>query len=382
MARQLFYGKLGEATPIGNGSNSYIRVRFDATTSSTTLTNVTDVIDSNNYFGQDKIRVGQILVESSAFPTGTVITAVDTVNNTITVEDNPATVESQGLARISPPQGEYYIPSASLVDPQGFINFNDITGSDDADFASDGIVYSILGDAVTPIGNEIPGRFHKYIISEVFYRSPNGSGAYGSIYIKWGEKGTEADSGDTMSTGGDQNLAIVALTPSESLAPIFTRNLSGINDLNTGQETAAFQIEIQDFLDDIVAGVDVYYTGSSVRGNAEDLFFTGSGVTVTSTGSRGVIIDIPGGGGGDLFPYTGSAKITGSLEVIGFTNLTGSLFIEGTSGEDAFSVAPNGGEKAFSVNSEGVVTFAQFDSTPTAVSGGLMYSQSDFWIGD
>lgn len=377
MARQLFYGKLSGATPIGNGSNSYIRVSFDATTSSTTLTNVTDV---NGYFGQDKIRVGQILVESSAFPTGTIITAVDTGNNTITVTDLPATAESQGLGRISPPQGEYYIPSSSLTDPQGIVTFNDITGSDDANFVSNGTVYSILGDAVTTDQTSIPGRFHKYTISEVFYRNP--SGTEGSIYIKWGEKGTEVESGDEMSISSNQNLAIVALTPSESLAPIFTRNLSGIQELNTGQETAAFQIEIQDFLDDIVAGVDVYYTGSSVRGNAEDLFFTGSGVIVTSTGSRGVIIDIPGGGGGDLFPYTGSAKITGSLEVIGFTNLTGSLFIEGTSGEDAFSVAPNGGEKAFSVNSEGVVTFAQFDSTPTAVSGGLMYSQSDFWIGD
>ena len=377
MARQLFYGKLSNATPIGNGSNSYIRVRFNATTSSTTLTNVTD---ESGYFGQDKIRVGQILVESSAFPSGTVITAVDTANNTITVEDNPLTAESQGLGRISPPQGEYYIASASLTDPQGIVDFRDITGSNDTDFTSDGTVYSILGDAVTPDQTSIPGRFHKYTISEVFYRNP--SGTEGSIYIKWGEKGTESESGDEMSVGSNQSLAIVALTPSESLAPIFTRNLAGIQELNTGQETAAFQIEIQDFLDDIVAGVDVYYTGSSVRGNAEDLFFTGSGVTVTSTGSRGVIIDIPGGGGGDLFPYTGSAKITGSLEVIGFTNLTGSLFIEGTSGEDALSVAPNGGEKAFSVNSEGVVTFAQFDSTPTAVSGGLMYSQSDFWIGD
>ena len=377
MARQLFYGKLSNATPIGNGSNSYIRVRFNATTSSTTLTNVTD---ESGYFGQDKIRVGQILVESSAFPSGTVITAVDTANNTITVEDNPLTAESQGLGRISPPQGEYYIASASLTDPQGIVDFRDITGSNDTDFTSDGTVYSILGDAVTPDQSSIPGRFHKYTISEVFYR--NSSGTEGSIYIKWGEKGTESESGDEMSVGSNQSLAIVALTPSESLAPIFTRNLAGIQELNTGQETAAFQIEIQDFLDDIVAGVDVYYTGSSVRGNAEDLFFTGSGVTVTSTGSRGVIIDIPGGGGGDLFPYTGSAKITGSLEVIGFTNLTGSLFIEGTSGEDALSVAPNGGEKAFSVNSEGVVTFAQFDSTPTAVSGGLMYSQSDFWIGD
>jgi len=377
MARQLFYGKLGNATPIGNGSNSYIRVRFDATTSSTTLTNVTD---ESGYFGQDKIRVGQILVESSAFPSGTVITAVDTASNTITVEDNPLTAESQGLGRISPPQGDYFIPSASLTDPQGIVDFRDITGSNDTDFTSDGTVYSILGDAVTPDQSSIPGRFHKYTISEVFYRNPGGT--EGSIYIKWGEKGTESESGDEMSVSSNQSLAIVALTPSESLAPIFTRNLAGIQELNTGQETAAFQIEIQDFLDDIVAGVDVYYTGSSVRGNAEDLFFTGSGVTITSTGSRGVIIDIPGGGGGDLFPYTGSAKITGSLEVIGFTNLTGSLFIEGTSGEDALSVAPNGGEKAFSVNSEGVVTFAQFDSTPTAVSGGLMYSQSDFWIGD
>ena len=377
MARQLFYGKLSNASPVGNGSNSYIRVRFDATTSSTTLTNVTDV---SGYFGQDKIRVGQILVESSAFPTGTVITAVDTGNNTITVVDLPATAESQGLGRISPPQGDYFIPSASLTDPQGIVTFNDITGSDDVDFSSNGTVYSILGDAVTPSQVSIPGRFHKYTISEVFYR--NAGGTEGSIYVKWGEKGTESDSGDEMSVSENQNIAIVALTPSESLAPIFTRNLSGIQDLNTGQETAAFQIEIQDFLDDIVAGVDVYYTGSSVKGNAEDLYFTGSGVTVTTTGSRGVVIDISGGSGGDLFPYTGSAEITGSLEVIGFTNLTGSLFIEGTSGEDALTVAPNGGETKFSVNSEGVVVFSQFDSTPTAVSGGLMYSQSDFWIGD
>ena len=379
MARQLFYGKLGNATPIGNGSNSYIRVRFNATTSSTTLTNVTD---ESGYFGQDKIRVGQILVESSAFPSGTVITAVDTANNTITVEDNPLTAESQGLGRISPPQGEYYIASASLKDPITVnpTTFNDITGSNDTDFTADGIVYAILGQATDSGNNLINGRFHKYNITEVFYR--DSAGSEGSIYVKWSEKGSESDSGEQLDITANQKIATVALSPSESLAPIFTPAFSGITDLNVGQGVAAYQIEVQDFFDDLVAGVDVYYTGSSVKGNAEDLFFTGSGVTVTSTGSRGVIIDIPGGGGGDLFPYTGSAKITGSLEVIGFTNLTGSLFIEGTSGEDALSVAPNGGEKAFSVNSEGVVTFAQFDSTPTAVSGGLMYSQSDFWIGD
>jgi hypothetical protein len=172
MARQLFYGKLSNATPIGNGSNSYIRVLFDATTSSTTLTNITDV---SGYFGQDKVRVGQVLIESSAFPTGTIITAVDVNANTITVTDLPATVESQGLGRISPPQGEYYIASASLTDPQGIVDFRDVTGSDDTNFSSDGTVYSILGDAVTTDQTSIPGRFHKYTISEVFYRNPSGT---------------------------------------------------------------------------------------------------------------------------------------------------------------------------------------------------------------
>lgn len=378
MARQLFYGKLADVSPVGNGSNSYIRVRFDATTSSTTLTNVTDV---SGYFGQDKIRVGQILVESSAFPSGTVITAVDTANNTITVEDNPATVESQGLGRISPPQGEYFIPSASLTDPQSLVTFNNITGSDDTDYDSnDGVTYAVLGPAADSGQNLIAGRFHKYTISEVFHR--NGSGGEGSIYIKWGEKGTESDSGDEMYSAASQTFAIVGLTPSESLAPMFSRNLSGIQELNTGQEFAAFQIEVQDFLDDIVT-TDVFYTGSSVASNIENLNFTGSGVTITSSGSRGVLINIPGGGGGggDAFPYTGSAEITGSLEVIGFTNLTGSVFIEGTSGSDAFAVSDSSSVKRFSINSEGVAVLAEMTSEPTAVEGGMYYSASQFFFG-
>ena len=37
MARQLFYGKLSDVSPIGNGSNSYIRVLFDAATDSKIL---------------------------------------------------------------------------------------------------------------------------------------------------------------------------------------------------------------------------------------------------------------------------------------------------------------------------------------------------------
>ncbi len=411
---QLFYGKLDGASPIGNGSNSYIRVRFDATTSSTILTNVTDV---SGYFGLSKVRVGQILVESSAFPSGTVITAVDVGNSTITVEDNPLTVESQGLGRISPPQGEYFIPSASLSDPNEVTptTFNDITGSDDSDFQSGGITYAILGQATDSGGNLIAGRFHKYTISEVFYR--NSAGSEGSIYVKWGEKGTESDSGDEMSTSTEQKIAIVALTTSESLAPMFTPSFTAITDLNQGQGVAAYQIEVQDFLDDLVT-TDVFYTGSRVGSNLENLNFTGNGVTVQSSGSRGVVINIPGGGGstdtgsllltasattnvitftkgdnttfditidtgsgGDLFPFTGSADITGSLEVIGFSSLTGSVFIKGTINNDALAVSDSSGDKKFSVNSEGVTVLAEMTSTPTAVKGGIYYSASQFFFG-
>ena len=411
---QLFYGKLDNASPIGNGSNSYIRIRFDATTSSTTLTNVTDV---SGYFGISQIRVGQILVESSAFPSGTKVTAVDVANQTITVEDNPATAESQGLGRISPAQGSYFIPSASLTDPNTVTptTFNDITGSNESIFASDGTVYAILGQATDSGGNVINGRFHKYKVTEIFYR--NGAGSEGSLYVEWGEKGTEADSGEEMAVSTNQKIAIVALTPSESLAPMFSPAFSGVTDLNVGQGVAAYQIEVQDFLDDIIT-TDVFYTGSNVQSNIENLNFTGGGVTVTASGSRGVEINIPSGGGaaetgsllttasaalnvitftkgdastftitvdtgssGDLFPYTGSAEITGSLEVIGFTNLTGSTFIQGTSGSDAFVVSDSSSVKRFSVNEEGVAVLAEFSSEPTAVEGGMYYSASQFFFG-
>jgi len=412
MARQLFYGKLSGVSPIGNGSNSYIRIRGDFSTSSTTITNVVDV---SGYFGLSEVRVGQQLVVSGIFASGTTITAVDVDNNTITVEDNPSSDGTNSLGRISPAQGDYFISSASITDPQGLVNFSDITGSDDSDFNS-GTQYAILGQSADSSQNIINGRFHKYFVSEIFYRSANNIEA--SIYVKWGEKGTESDSGDELLTQNNQNTAIVALSTSESLAPMFDPAFSGITDLNVGQGVAAFQIEVQDFLDDIVT-TDVFYTGSRVASNLENFNFTGDGVTVSSSGSRGVEINIPGGGGGstptgsllttasaalnvitftkgdastftltvdtgsggDLFPYTGSAEITGSLEVIGFTNLTGSTFIQGTAGNDALSVSTSGGDKKLSVNSEGVTVLGEMTSTPTAVEGGIYYSSSQFYFG-
>jgi hypothetical protein len=91
-------------------------------------------------------------------------------------------------------------------------------------------------------------------------------------------------------------------------------------------------------------------------------FTKGDSTTFTVTVDTG-----SGGGGGNTFPFTGSALITGSL------GLTGSL---GVAIEDG-----NGGDTKFAVNNEGVAVFANLDTTPTAITGGIFYSSSQFYLG-
>jgi hypothetical protein len=194
MADQLFYGKLTGVTPIGSGSNSYIRVRGDYNTASKTIENVSN---EGSYLNIDYVRPGQTLVASGPFSAGTVVVSVDTGSATITVADFPATTSTNTLTRISPADGDYYIASASFYDPntQTPISFNNITGSADSDYNGSTPIYAVLGAAANPSnGLSIPGRFHKYDISEVFYRNPAGSQA--SIYVSWAENGTQLESGD------------------------------------------------------------------------------------------------------------------------------------------------------------------------------------------
>tara|TARA_B110000285_G_scaffold231245_1_gene299533 strand:- start:2272 stop:2889 length:618 start_codon:yes stop_codon:yes gene_type:complete len=74
-----------------------------------------------------------------------------------------------------------------------------------------------------------------------------------------------------------------------------------------------------------------------------------------------------GGGGGVQFPFSGSAQITGSL------GLTGSLRVDIADG--------NGSNTKFAINSEGVAVLADLNTTPTAVTGGIYYSSSQFYFG-
>jgi hypothetical protein len=158
------------------------------------------------------------------------------------------------------------------------------------------------------------------------------------------KNGTQLESGDEFFEGGSQILPIVSLTTSESLAPIFATNLSGITDLPAGSNFAGYQIELQNFFDDLTI-TDVFYTGSLVVGNASNLNFTGSGVEVTASGSNGVLINITGGGGGSNTSGTSGQvhqvhqvlQESGSSGSSGTSGESGSSGSSGTSGESGSS---------------------------------------------
>ena len=293
MADQLFYGRLQSVSPIVSGSNSYVRVRGDFDTSSKTITNVIDVA---GYLNIDYIKVGMTFVSTGPFTTGTTITAFDTVANTITVADFPASTVTNTLARISPADGDYYLPSASFNDPNTStpVTVNDITGSLDSDYNNLTPIYAVLGAAQSRSNQAlIPGRFHKYNIENVFYR--NSATKDISLFVSWAEDGTEASSGDEIPTTAEQVVGIVSLTPSESLAPIFSDGIAGITNLPPGTNFAGYQIELQNFFDDLTIS-DIYKTGSLVAKNICNLNFTGS-VDVSLSGSNGVTINVTGGSG-------------------------------------------------------------------------------------
>jgi hypothetical protein len=313
MARQLYYGYLSDTIFEESGSNGFIRFTGDFTSGSNVITNVSIV---GGYFNWDTLRVGQTIVASGPLTAGSTISSFNEIAQTITIAANAATTTTGTTIRISPASGQYYI-SSSIYDPQSLIRPNNITGSQDSNYISDEPTYTILGPAKPSSGGSvIPGRFHKYTVTEVLSRNQSSNNL--SFYVEWGEKGTEANSGDILSTTDGVNIAISAQTSFNSLPTMFSRNVGLMGQVSAGSDFAAYQIEVQDFLDDLTQ-TDIYYTGSLVSKNNGGINFTGSGVNVTVSGSDGVFVDITGG---NPFPYTGSAIISGSLEITGSLSIT------------------------------------------------------------
>jgi hypothetical protein len=93
--------------------------------------------------------------------------------------------------------------------------------------------------------------------------------------------------------------------------------------------------------------------------------FSGSAFTVTDDGNNAVTVfaDL-----GDVFPYTGSADISGSVLIDGI------LLVKLDDG--------NGDSNKFQINQEGVMVLGQLDTTPTPILGGMFFSSSnEYFLG-
>lgn len=373
---RLFYGAIDNATIFANGSNGFIRIKFDADTSSTTLTNVVDV---SGYFGLNNIIPGQQLVASGQFPSGTTIVSVDVNAGEIVVSDNPEANGTNRTGRVSPPKGQYFINSGSLTVPTNNpINVFDITGSEDTQYDSTQNKFGVLllQASTSSLSSAISGEFAQYEISRVVDRQNT---AQASFYITSSDEGILAEEPDKAAASGITSFAIVELSYSSSLATIFNQTVAGTPA--GGYEVAAYQIAIQEFLDDLE--LDVLYTGSYAKGNTKFINFTGSGIqdiTVTeSFGKSGVNVFVQGGGGADDDWYIGDTFLTASKDIL----ITGSLLVTHTASNLDFFTITSGSYEAFKVNSEGITQFFAHTDAPTpwatAEYGGLYFQSSSVW---
>lgn len=375
---RLFYGAIDTATIFANGSNSFIRIRFDADTTSTTLTNVVNV---SGYFGLANIIPGQQLVASGQFPSGTTIISVDVGASEITVSDNPDANGTNRLGRVSPPKGQYFINSGSLTVPQNNpLNVFDITGSEDTQYNSSDNKFGVLLQqaSTSSLSSAINGEFAQYEISRVVDRQNT---LEASFYITSSANGILAEESDKAATSGITSFAIVELSYSSSLAPIFNQTVAGTPA--GGYEVGAYQIAVQEFLDDLE--LDILYTGSYAKGNTQFINFTGSGiqdiVVTESFGKTGVNVFVQGGGGGgaDDDWYIGDTFLTASKDV----RITGSLLVTHTASNLDFFVVNSGSYDAFKINSEGITQFFAYADAPepwaTANYGGLYFQSSSVW---
>lgn len=334
---QLFIGKLTSATP---AYDNLVAINGDTTSGQNTITNASAL---NATYDINLLRIGQTInTISSGFAADVTITNI--AGSTITVSAAANATQTGGIFTADTPAGTYFINSASFSDPQNVLTVNNITGSDDSDYdAALTPKYAIIGSASPSLGGSlITGKFHLYELSEVTYRDIGTAGI--SAFVKWAEQGVESDSGDFLYVASNQSIAIGALSTTSSNVTIFGDDV--ITGLSAGADVAGYQIALPSIIDQAVTG----------------------------------------SGGGDAFPYTGSAQITGSNGLTGNVfGLTGSFdTLLNTNENFLISNAAAPTQSLFNINQEGVATFRArvgADGAPSAIVGGLYFTTSSAFIG-
>jgi len=333
---QLFFAKVNAGTVFSEnqGANQFIRVNGTISAGQNQLTSVTDV--GEPYFGQAVIRPGMKLVASTAYPSGTTITSVDTGNNTITVSDNAAGGISGGLCRINCGPGMAFIESGSLTRPSGVSDwdFRKVTGSNDSEYSSGDMNWGVMAPVANSGGASArSGNFGQFQVFDVQARQQN---TIANLFVTASGGNMNGFSGSFDFLTGDTTFALYQMDSTNQAGPIFNGTDISIND---SYGFAAYQLAASNLMGAFVSG----------------------------------------SGGGDAFPHTGSAQITGSLAITGsvdtLLNSSENFLIK-----NAAAVT----QSLFKIDNEGVAVFRAregSDGAPSAIVGGLYFTTSSAFIG-
>jgi len=314
-----------------SNTTSFIRVTGDFINGENTITNVTDV---GGYFGKSTIEVGMSVRSPGEITNIATITDFNSGTNTITL-NQPAIASATGQTIfIMPGTGMYYIKNATFSKTGGSAtnppsNWNSITGSLDANYDSNTLPWGVVGQlAVTGSpSTTLTGLYGQYTLTKIPVR--------------------------TSST------VIDLILTASNVIPAFTQPSGYV--LSTGQ-SRLYVAQLSGSFMPLAAANDV--------GIGQGLGLAPYNTIVGST-----LADFASGSVGAGFPFTGSADITGSLQVTG-----SATFATGIGGTDFF-IIKSGSTNPIKFNGEGVMQFANLNFTPTAVGGGIYYSASQWFLG-
>lgn len=323
---------LQDATIYSHVANrdSFIQVRATFTQGSNQAT-VTE--DRDGYFGSGSIKVGYDIRAVGEVSTAIPITGWNPETKVITFDGTAEADGTSQITRINLPKGKIFVESASFqkiggstVNPPN--NFRDVTGSLDPEYINTNLTWGLIGQlaSTASIQSPLAGMYAQYELVE-FERRNNLTSA---------------------------NLII-----------------SASNSIPSFIEPTGYTLTRQDGISYLLLS-EITSSLMSIAGSGDILGDQSLGLAAYQTAVASTIAAL----GGDSFPFTGSAQITGSLGVTGSAE-----FIQDDNRVGDFFIVKSGSLKSLSTNDSGVVKFGDFQYTPPATAGGIMYSGSNFFAG-
>lgn len=366
----------------GSSTTTFLRITITTTIGDNNLTNI---LFNSGAVSLNEIQVGQTVFGSGLGWTNnvTTITSIDLGNNTITVADAPNANSTNKLVAIRPSKGQTFINSGSITPPlYSGLSFRNITGSLDNEYTPGDLKWNVsLQLALTSSdGNAISGEYGQYEVTEIIYRSIDGSEA--SFYITASGEGILQEPNNKIPASTISGFPIYEVSKYGNLGPSFAPGDLPNTSVSEGAARSTYQNVIQDYFDDLE--VYIAHSSSTVAENIQFINFTGSGIQsiITSSdasGKTGVEITVQGGGGADDDWYIGDTFLTASKDV----RITGSLLVTHTASNLDFFVISSGSYDAFKVNSEGITQFYAHSNEyiPTAELGGIYFTSASAYIG-